>query len=165
MKINKIVFFRYFLTFIASIFLTSCNNIMDYKSIIEKHSSVDLLCDSLLEIEGVNIFLGNPYTGPCLEFNDEYTVKTSLESYVEGKIKGLSIGYYPSGEVEYIGYRENGQINGDYIKFHENGQIAITGQFKNGLYIGTFKFYNEKGEITEKNKYNQFGILLNTKTY
>ena len=59
----------------------------------------------------------------------------------------------------------NGLRDGEWFGFHENGQIAITGQFKNGLYIGTFKFYNEKGEITEKNKYNQFGILLNTKTY
>ena len=138
---------------------------MDYKSIIEKYSSEELLCASLLQIEGVNIFLGEPFTGSCLLYNDTLTVKTGLVSYVEGKIEGLSIGYYPSGEVEYIGYKENGEINGDYIKFHENGEIAITGQFKNGLYVGTFKFFDNKGEITEKNKYDQFGILLNTKIY
>ena len=165
MKINKINFFKFFLTFTSCMLLSSCNNKTDYNSIIEKYSSEELLCASLLEIEGVNIFLGEPYTGSCLTYNKSYTLKTGLESYVEGKVEGVSIGYYPSGEVEYIGYRENGEINGDYIKFHENGEIAITGQFKNGLYVGTFIFYDINGETIEKKRYNQFGILLNSKTY
>ena len=165
MKNKKIIFFKYFLTLITSISLASCENTMDYKSIIDKYSSEELLCASLLETEGVNIFLGKPYTGSCIVYNEDYTKKTGIESYVNGVVEGLVMGYYPSGQVEYVGYRNNGEINGDYIKFHENGEIAVTGQFKNGLYIGTFKFYNDKGEIIEKSKYNQFGILLNTKTY
>ena len=165
MKINKIIFFKFFLTFTACILWYSCNNHIDYKLIIEKYSSEELLCDSLLEIEGVNIFLGEPYTGSCLTYNDTFTVKTGLESYVNGKIEGVSMGYYPSGEVDYIGYRKNGEINGDYIKFHENGEIAITGQFKNGLYVGTFMFYEINGETIEKKRYNEFGILLNSKTF
>jgi len=44
-------------------------------------------------------------------------------------------------------------------------ETHITGQFKNGLYVGIFKFYNDRGEIIERKKYNQFGILLKSKTY
>lgn len=165
MKIDKVNFFKFFLTFTLCMLLFSCNNQIDYNSIIEKHSSEELLCDSLLEIEGVNIFLGKPYTGSCLRYNDTYTYKTSLESYVNGKIEGVVIGYYPSGEVEYIGYRQNGEINGDYIKFFENGEIAIQGQFKNGLYVGTFNYFDQNGKLIEKSKYNEFGILLKSKTY
>jgi antitoxin component YwqK of YwqJK toxin-antitoxin module len=165
MKINKVNFFKFFLTFTACSLLSSCNNKTDYNSIIEKYSSEELLCTSLLEIEGVNIFLGEPYTGSCLTYNDKFTVKTGLESYVNGKIEGVSIGYYPSGEVDYIGYRENGEINGDFVKFHQNGEIAIQGQFSDGFYVGTFYYYDEKGEITERNKYNEYGELIKSKKY
>jgi len=161
----KIRFFKDLLTFLSCIFFVGCNNLMDYNSIIEKLSTEELLCASLLEIEGVSFFLGEPYTGSCLIYNSDYTRKTQLESYVNGKVDGVVLGFFPSGEVEFIGHKKNGEINGDYIKFHENGEIAITGQFKNGFYVGNFMFYDINGENIEKKKYNQFGILLNSKTY
>ncbi len=161
----KIRFFKNLLIFLSCIFFVGCNNLMDYNSIIEKYSSEELLCASLLEIEGVNIFLGEPFTGSCLIYNSDYTRKTELQSYVNGKVDGVVLGFFPSGEVEFIGHKKNGEINGDYIKFYENGKIAITGQFSDGLYIGTFKYFDENGKLIEKSKYNNYGKLLQSKTY
>lgn len=165
MKKDKINFPKGYLLIFTCIMLSACNNQMDYKSIIDQFSSEELLCISLLEVEGVNLFLGEAYTGSCLTYDDKFSRKSGLESYVDGKIEGISIGYYPSGKVEFIGYKKNGEINGKYIRFYENGETHITGQFKNGLYVGIFKFYNDRGEIIERKKYNQFGILLKSKTY
>ena len=165
MKKYKINFFKGYLIIFTCILLLSCNNQFDYDKIIERLSTEELLCDSLLEIDGVNIFLGNPYTGACLVYNDDYTRKTRLESYVNGKVDGVVLGYFPSGKVEFIGYRKNGEINSNYIKFYENGEIAITGQFNDGLYTGTFKYFDENGKVIEKRKYDKYGKLLKTKLY
>jgi len=165
MKKDKINFPKGYLIIFTCIMLSACNNQMDYNSIIERLSTEELLCDSLLEIDGVNIFLGKPYTGACLVYNDDYTRKTMLESYINGKVDGVVLGYFPSGKVEFIGHRKNGEINSNYIKFYENGGIAITGQFNDGLYIGTFKYFDENGKLIEKRKYNDYGVLLKSKTY
>ena len=157
--------FKSALTFLALIILLGCNQKIDHKSIILKYSSEELLCNSLLDVNGIKVFLGKPYSGQCLMYDGDLKTKLGLVSYLDGVAEGVNIGYYSNGEVEYIGYKINGEINGNYIKFHVNGEIAIKGQFKDGLYVGTFKFYNENGKLTEKNKYNQSGILLKSKTY
>ena len=165
MKNLNIKFIKKFLRFSFILIVFGCDNQTDYSTIIEKYSSEELLCVSLLNVDGVNVLFGNPYTGSCLVYDGELKTKIGLEEYVNGKLEGINIGYYPDGAVEYIGYRSNGEINGDFVKFHQNGEIAIKGQFSDGLYIGTFYYYNEKGEITERNRYNEFGELIKSKIY
>jgi len=165
MKILKIKFIAKILTFGLVIAFFGCNDQGDYSSITEKYNSEELLCISLLNIDGVNYFLGKPYTGSCLLYDEELVTKKGLESYVNGKLEGINIGYYPDGSVEYIGYKSNGEINGNFVKFHQNGEIAIKGQFSDGLYIGRFKYFDDNGKLIEKSKYNDYGKLLKSKTY
>ena len=156
---------NYFCVFFTSFLIFSCNQGIDYKSIIQEYESEELLCISLLEVEGKKILSGNNFTGSCLIYNNDYTRKVMLISYISGVEEGINIGYYPDGKVDYIGYKNNGEINGDYVKFHNNGEIAIEGQFKDGVYVGSFKYFDKSGELIEKTRYNEFGILTNTKKY
>lgn len=159
--------FKYFIFLVCSMLLinTSCNQSASYKSIAEKYNSVEFLCVSLLEVDGIHYLFDDKYTGSCINYDTTFSYKVSLESYVEGRKKGKSIGYYPSGEIEYIGNIENGEINGQYEKFYKNGQVAIKGQFSDGLYVGIFKYFDENGKLIERKKYNKYGILLKSKTY
>jgi antitoxin component YwqK of YwqJK toxin-antitoxin module len=183
MRNNKFDFLKKYLILLAFVVISSCKPQIDYDAIIEEYSSSKLLCISLLETNNVyiardaaatsaletnNVYIykGNPYSGSCLVYDKSHTTKIRLDSYVDGKQQGVSIGYYPTGEVEFIGYRgENSEINGEYVKFHQNGEIATIGQFKDGKYVGIFKFYDEAGELIETIKYNKFGILLKNKKY
>ena len=166
MKKNKFDFLTKYLILLAFVTISSCKPQIDYDAIIEEYSSFKLLCISLLEVNNVYIYRGEPYSGSCLVYDDNLETKIRLDSYVDGKQQGVSIGYYPTGEEEFIGFRgENSEINGEYVKFHQNGEVATIGQFKDGKYVGTFKFYNEKGKLIETNKYNEFGILLKNKKY
>ena len=155
----------YICIFFTALLLVSCTQEIDYKSIIQEYESEELLCISLLEVEGKKILSGNNFTGSCLIYNNDYTKKMTLISYTNGVEGGINIGYYPDGKVDYIGYKSNGEINGDYVKFHNNGEIAIEGQFKDGVYVGSFKYFDKSGELIEKTRYNEFGILTKTKKY
>jgi antitoxin component YwqK of YwqJK toxin-antitoxin module len=156
---------NYFSVFFTSFLIFSCNQGIDYKSIIQEYESEELLCVSLLEIEGKSMLFGSNFTGTCLSYNNELTKKEMLLSYKDGVQEGLVIGYYPDGKPEYVGYRNNGEINGNFIKLHNNGEVEIKGQFKNGIYIGVFKYYDERGKKIEQRRYNNFGILMRTKKY
>jgi len=145
--------------------IASCNQEMDYKSIIQQYESEEFLCISLLEIEGKSILSGSNFTGSCLSYNKELTKKEMLLNYKDGVQEGLVIGYYPDGKPEYVGYRNNGQINGEFIRLHNNGEVEIKGQFNNGLYVGLFKYYDESGKKIEQTRYNKFGVLIKTKKY
>tara|TARA_Y100000385_G_C12852169_1_gene533596 strand:- start:198 stop:695 length:498 start_codon:yes stop_codon:yes gene_type:complete len=165
MKNLKIKFIKKFLRFSFILIVFGCNNQTDYSLITDKYSSEELLCVSLLNVDGVNILFGNPYTGSCLVYDGDLKIKTGLETYVNGKLEGINIGYYPDGVVDYIGYKSNGEINGDFVKFHQNGEIAIKGQFSDGLYVGWFKYYDESGKKIEQKRYNNLGVLIKTKKY
>ncbi len=149
----------------TALLIVSCNQEMDYKSIIQEYGSEQLLCVSLLEVEGKKILSGNNFTGSCLVYNRDSKKKEMLLSYEDGTENGLVIGYYPDGKPEYVGKRDNGEINGEFIKLHNNGEVEIEGQFNNGLYVGVFKYYDESGKKIEQRRYNNFGILIKTKTY
>tara|TARA_B100000900_G_C20595502_1_gene723226 strand:- start:3365 stop:3904 length:540 start_codon:yes stop_codon:yes gene_type:complete len=163
MKLKNFKFINFSL--IITLFI-SCNQDIDYKAIINEYESMDpIVCKSLLEIDGKLLYMGSPFSGPCLIYDDNFKTKIKLVTYEQGLENGINIGYYEDGNVDYVGYRVNGEINGEFIKLYKNGETAILGQFKNGLYVGKFKFFNENGELTEIKKYNEFGILKQTRKY
>ena len=155
----------FFCVFFTSFLIFSCNQKMDYKSIIQEYESEELLCISLLEVEGKKILFGNNYTGSCLVYDGDVKKKEMLLSYEDGVQEGLVIGYYPDGKPEYVGYRNNGEINGKFIRLHKNGEVEIKGQFRNGTYIGVFKYYDERGKKIMQRRYNDFGVIMRTKKY
>jgi antitoxin component YwqK of YwqJK toxin-antitoxin module len=92
------------------------------------------------------------------------------ESYLDGKLEGVTRRYYPSGEIsEEVEWKQNVK-DGPWKQYYENGAPRLSGTYKNGLlqglyevyfsnkaikirgtYVenkshGTWSFYNEKGE-------------------
>ena len=155
-----------FLTLIFSFtFIQSCNQDKNYDLILDKYENVGLHCMSLIEIEGINILGGEPFSGNCVVYDLNSGTKLRMDTYLDGIREGISIGFYPSGEKDYIGYRNKGEISGEFIKFFQNGEISVKGRFKNGVYVGTFWYYNDQGKIIQKKRFTKEGILIETKKY
>ena len=165
MNIRGKYFINKFLTILVLTLTISCNQKIDYDSIVNKYADIGLNCASLLDINGEHMLFGEKFSGECLVFDENLKVKIRMDSYLDGKLEGISLGFFPTGEKEFIGYRKNGEINGKFVRFYRNGEIEISGQFKNGLYSGIFKYFNEQGEITEKTTYNNSGKIIKSKTY
>ena len=165
MKIRKKDFISKYLTILSLTISVGCNQNIDYDALFNNYADIGLHCASLLDINGEHMLFGEKFTGECLVFDDDLKVKIRLDSYLDGKLEGIILGFYPSGEKEFIGYRKNGEINGKFIRFHKNGEIEISGQFNNGLYSGVFKYFNERGEITEETSFNKSGEIIKSKTF
>jgi antitoxin component YwqK of YwqJK toxin-antitoxin module len=92
------------------------------------------------------------------------------ESYLDGKLEGVTRRYYPSGKIsEEVEWKQNVK-DGPWKQYYENGAPRLSGTYKNGLlqglyevyfsnktvkirgtYVenrshGTWSFYNEEGE-------------------
>ena len=152
-------------TFKVLFFLTliSCDNSIDYKSLATEYQSITLNCVSIIEVDGISYFSGGKFSDKCLVYIGEY--KQELRSYEQGVLNGIQIGYYPDGNIDYVGYRRDGEIDGEFVKLHQNGQIATKGQFSLGYYVGKFEFYDENGKLLERRKYDKYGVLMDTKIY
>ena len=165
MKKDKFSFLSLLTLIFSFTFIQSCYQDKNYDLILGKYENVGLNCLSLVEIEEINILSGEPFSGNCIVYDSNSGIKVRMDTYLDGILEGISIGFYPSGEKEYIGYRNKGEISGDYIKFYRNGEISVKGKFKNGFYNGTFEYYDDKGKIVEKKRFTNDGILIKSKTY
>jgi len=74
-------------------------------------------------------------------------------SYKDGDLDGVSIGYHPnavkSAEINYTA----GEKNGAYKLFYPNGKLETTGWYSDGSETDAWLNYNEKGILTERSYY------------
>ena len=135
-----------------TIFLTiGCNN-----KIVEK-------CN--LEIKNNIAFKdGKRFSGDCLIYAQD-TILYRTMTYKRGKQKKEIAYYISNGQIEYIGYRKNGQINGDFISYYENGNISIEGQLDEGIYVGEWNYYDDDGSLNKIVIYGKDGQELETKNF
>ena len=92
------------------------------------------------------------------------------EAYSNGQLHGISLSYYPSGEVSeevewkqdvkdgaWTQYYKNGvkrlsgnygkgKLQGPYEVYYSNGSIEISGNYLNNMSHGTWRFYDESGK-------------------
>lgn len=87
-----------------------------------------------------------------LSFNDRNEI-ISKENYVDGKLNGENIVYYPSdpakGKVkryEITNY-EAGLKHGDWIQFFSSGTVKAEGLYKDGNFDGKVKWYFSNGKV------------------
>lgn len=69
-------------------------------------------------------------------------------AYLNGKLHGKLVGYYPSGQVEYIGLATDGQVNST-SSFHENGQFSSQIEYINNEPVSE-TYYYDNGQLKEK---------------
>jgi antitoxin component YwqK of YwqJK toxin-antitoxin module len=58
--------------------------------------------------------------------------KQSENNYALGYLNGKSVVYYPSGQIMYIGYYNNGKPDGQWLYFDETGKMTKNISYKNG---------------------------------
>ena len=122
-------------------------------------------CSELRTVNGITTLNEKVFSGSCLIFSVEGK-KINLKSFRKGIPHGVYKGYYyPTENLEYIGYRKNGEIHGEYVKYHNNGSILTKGTFRKGLYINNWFFYDENNNLIEEKRYNYRGILTNAIKY
>lgn len=97
-----------------------------------------------------------------------------IETYVEGKINGEQITYYPNAKVRSIVYHRNNKITG-IEWYNQDGKRIYRDIFKNGS--GSWRTYFDKGNVHEEGEYvnharhgvwriyNEKGQLSETRTY
>ena len=96
---------------------------------------------------------------------------SSLNSYRDGVLEGVSKNYDSSGAVTNAKIYRNGKllsegiIDDEGIKqgfwkeyFLETGKVKAEGEFKEGARFGEWKFYFETGEIEQTGKYTLGGL-------
>jgi antitoxin component YwqK of YwqJK toxin-antitoxin module len=90
---------------------------------------------------------------------DEAGRKIDEGEYLEGKMHGRWISWYPNGVKKDEGYYLNGEPIGSYISWHDNGEIAVTGNYLDGKQDGIWVIRDFTGRIL-KNVYWHLGMLI-----
>ncbi|MCO5230588.1 MAG: hypothetical protein M9958_05490 [Chitinophagales bacterium] len=62
-------------------------------------------------------------------------------NYIEGKMEGQRVLYYPNGQVEIVENYIDNQYNGPYQSFYDNGAPKQFGTFKDGQFETELKTY------------------------
>lgn len=71
--------------------------------------------------------------------------KPVLEPY-GNKVKATY--FYENGQIQQVGFFENGKLEGTWMAYDENGAKTSTGDYNNGVKIGKWFFWNESN-LTE----------------
>lgn len=103
-----------------------------------------------------------------------------IETYVDGKVNGEQITYYPNAKMRSVVYYRANRItgldwynqdgkqiyrerfnngNGMWTNFYDDGKIHEEGPYQNFLKNGTWKIYNEKGNLVETRTYKNGTII------
>jgi antitoxin component YwqK of YwqJK toxin-antitoxin module len=86
-----------------------------------------------------------PYTGDFKETFDNGTIK-GTGSFVNGKLEGLRIQYYPNGKKETEKEYKGSYPHGKAKEFYENGTLEKEGEFINNKEHGTWTLYHANGQ-------------------
>ena len=103
--------------------------------------------DQITTKGGLKYFESNLYTG-VVYINHKNRKVWKEGSYVDGKLQGLSKGYYESGQLWF----EQDISNGNYIyikKWHKNGQLMSEQHNKKGR-ISSYKEWDETGQLVKE---------------
>jgi len=118
---------------------------------------------NLLTENGITYTDGRKYTGTCNIFYEDSILMTTV-TYKRGELK-KSIGYHLGTEqIEYIGYRKDGQIDGDFISYYENGVTSIEGQLDMGVPFGEWTYYDSDNSINKKVIFEK-GVVIDSTYY
>jgi antitoxin component YwqK of YwqJK toxin-antitoxin module len=75
------------------------------------------------------------------------------ETYLEGKLEGVTRSYYPSGEIsEEVDWKHNVK-EGSWKQYYENGIPRLSGHYKNGLLHGSYEVYFSNNAVKIRGTY------------
>src|SRR6185312_3377055 len=108
-----------------------------------------------LKLSAKNEYVNDLKEGPWLLYSDDnghFTTDTNaphylLVTYAEGKINGISKGYYRSGALWAVIQFSDGMKDGTAIWYYENGNIKEEEPYIHGKENGIIKRYYENGKV------------------
>ena len=86
--------------------------------------------------------------GKWIKYSEYDESLKSEENYVDGKLNGTSIYYYPGGVISNreVNYK-NGLLDGSYKNFSRKGKIISETNYKNNKKDGDVKLYSKRGKL------------------
>ena len=114
--------------------------------------------------------------GYCFSFYDDTQFKMA-SNYVNGKLDGIQVWYYPSGLIKNIFNFDNGEFHGTNYWYHENEELKMTINFNKGVRAGKISSYHDNGNLKIEGQYendleegiwkfyDSEGKLIETTTY
>ena len=85
-----------------------------------------------------------PYSGMMIEYYTNHVLK-SRSWILEGRLDGISIGWYPDGQLEIQEQFKAGVSDGLRMKWYPNGVKMSEANIKSGKLDGIFKQWHENG--------------------
>jgi antitoxin component YwqK of YwqJK toxin-antitoxin module len=110
----------------------------------------------------VSNYINDKLDGQYIEYYPNGQVKVTV-SYKQGKEQGEYIEYYKTGKIAFRKYYHDGLLNGEEKGFYENGNNMYEVKNRKGKRNGVLKKYSENGKFLEGVKYTK-GIVKN-RTY
>jgi antitoxin component YwqK of YwqJK toxin-antitoxin module len=90
-----------------------------------------------------------PFTGSVVEYYKNGQLKSKTE-VAEGKLQGVSHGYFTNGQMQVEEFFTNGVSHGVRKKWHMNGTLLSEGEIMGGKFHGAFKKYHENGKLAQE---------------
>ena len=139
---------KFILLILSILILKSCSE--NYES---EAFTNPINCRDMIYSNNIAYLNQEEFTGSCIVYTSD-NKKNALLSFVKGVPNGKHEGYYyPGEEIEYTGYRKDGEIHGSYKRYHSNGITHIVGKLRRGYRIGKWEFYNQDGKLFEEKNY------------
>lgn len=73
--------------------------------------------------------------------------------YIDNKIHGEVLSYYPTGEISSKSQYSKGLREGKMTRWYNTGEIKLEAYFSNDQPYGTWKFFNTDGNVIKKENY------------
>jgi len=92
---------------------------------------------------------------------DDAGRKVDEGEFLEGKMHGKCISWYPNGVEQAEGDYSNGEPIGSHTSWHDNGEIAVTMNYLDGKPDGIWVYRDPTGRIV-KNVHWHLGKVIST---
>ena len=151
---------------LVAVMITSCSCHEVFISEKDLQNDIFYLADQL-----------KPYSGVCFTRFKEKDQIRAKRTYKEGTMNGITVLYYPNGQVNKKGqYRKgkyhgkwegwykdgtksfeihhnHGKLQGKYNTYHDNGQIKETGTYTDNFKSGRWQYFDKGGNLVEQKTY------------
>jgi hypothetical protein len=89
----------------------------------------------------------------------------SHQVYRNGKLEGVSKGWYENGQSQWVSLYKNNLMKGNSKYWRENGQRWIDGNYHEGLRHGTHRVWHKNGRIETLEFYQNGDVVGESKAW
>lgn len=102
--------------------------------------------------------------GPAETFDEDGKLRTRM-NYVNGKLEGEMLIYYPDGMVSNRSVMKNGKFNGLSTYYYRDGKVRSTVSHVNDAPDGEEREYYQDGKLSSLRVYSDNGVMRSEQQY